>query len=409
MYRRILAPLFVLSLLLAGCKKSSTLAKLEEKPPAATPSAAAATSPASAAVAPTVTPAQMPAVDRSAKVIVLCYHRFEDKPHDSLAIAPAEFRAQMKQLKDGGIQVVSMKDFLAWRRGEKAIPPKSAVITIDDGYVSGYFVAWPILKEYGYPFTMFIYTNYVGVGGKSITWSMLEEMRDAGVDIESHTVSHRDLRHAPKGQDYTTWLHNELYTSKDILEQKLGIKIVAFAFPYGTHNEVVRKMAMDAGYQALFTVYGQHMGIDAPADQLGRYAVESMHPDVFKMAVNFGTNDGVAPGVEATQLAAAAMVTQPMNEEKIANSRPVIKANLASMGEVEPASVEMRVSGYGLVPAKYDPQTKLVSYEFTQNLMPRTYTVILSAKVKGKRVETRWNFTVDPSAGATKQAAARGT
>jgi peptidoglycan/xylan/chitin deacetylase (PgdA/CDA1 family) len=315
----------------------------------------------------------------------------------------------MQQLKDAGIQVITMKDLLAWRRGERSIPSKSAVISIDDGYVSGYSVAWPILKEFGYPFTMFIYTNYVNVGGKSITWAMLEDMRDAGVDIESHTVSHHDLRHAPKGQDYTTWLHNELYTSKDILEQKLGIKIVAFAFPYGTHNEVVRKMALEAGYQALFTVYGQHMGIDAPADQLGRYAVESMHPDVFKMALNFGANDGVAPGVEAMQLAAAAMLTQPMNEEKISNSRPVIKANLASMGEVEPDSVEMRISGYGVVPAKYDPQTKLVSYAFTQNLVPRTYTVILSAKVKGKRVETRWNFTVDLSTpGVAKQAAARG-
>ena len=168
-------------------------------------------------------------------------------------------------------------------------------------------------------------------------------------------------------------------------------------------------MAMDAGYQALFTVYGQHMGIDAAADQLGRYAVESIHPDIFKMAVNFGNNDGVGPGVETAQLASAAMVTQPMNEEKIPDTRPVIKANLASMGDVEPNSVEMRVSGFGVVPARYDPKTKLVSYEFTQNLVPKTYTVILSAKVKGRRVETRWNFTVDPSAPAAgKQAAAKG-
>src|SRR5215471_18810036 len=404
MYRGILVSLFVLPLLFAGCKKSATLAKLEEKPSMATPSVAV--SAASAVASPVATPAPMPAVDRSAKVMVLCYHRFEDNPHDTLAIAPADFRAQMKELKDDGIQVVSMKDMLAWRRGEKSIPPKSAVITIDDGYVSGYAVAWPILKEFGYPFTMFIYTNYVGAGGKSMSWAQLEQMRDAGVDIESHTVSHHDLRHAPKGQEYNGWLHNEVYGSKDILEDKLGIKIVAFAFPYGTHNEVVRKTAMEAGYQALFTVYGQHMGIDAPADQLGRYAIESMHPDVFKAAVNFGNNDGVAPGVEAMQLAAASMFTQPMNEEKISNSRPVIKANLASMGEVEPDSVEMRISGYGVVPAKYDPQTKLVSYAFTQNLVPRTYTVILSAKVKGKRVETRWNFTVDLSTpGAAKQAA----
>ena len=111
---------------------------------------------------------------------------------------------------------------------------------------------------------------------------------------------------------------------------------------------MVRKMAMEAGYQALFTVYCQHMGFDAPADQLGGYAVESMHPDVFKMAINFGNNGGVAPGVEAAQLASATMVTQPMNEEKILGTRPVIKANLATMGEVEPNSVEMRISGYGL-------------------------------------------------------------
>ena len=79
------------------------------------------------------------------------------------------------------------------------------------------------------------------------------------------------------------------------------------------------------------------------------------------------------------------------------------------MGEVEHNSVEMRISGYGLVPARYDPKTKLVSYEFTQNLVPKTYTVILSAKVQGRKMETRWNFTVDPSVPAAgKQAAAQG-
>src|ERR1700728_2546660 len=218
MLRRILPLILVLPLLVAGCKKSSTLAKLEDKSSGGAPAS-------SAPVAQTTpTPTPPPAIDRSAKVIVFCYHRFEDNPRDSLAIAPAEFRTQMKELKDDGIAVVPMKDFLAWRRGEKSIPPKSAVITIDDGYVSGYQVAWPILKEFGYPFTMFIYTNYVNVGGKSMSWGQLEEMRDGGVDIESHTVSHRDLRHlpkgkdAPKGQDYNAWLHGELTNSKQILE-----------------------------------------------------------------------------------------------------------------------------------------------------------------------------------------------
>ena len=69
----------------------------------------------------------------------------------------------MQALKDNGIAVIPMKDFLAWRQGEKNIPPRSCIITIDDGYVSGYSVAWPILKRNGYPCTMFIYTNYVNV------------------------------------------------------------------------------------------------------------------------------------------------------------------------------------------------------------------------------------------------------
>ncbi|MBV9491653.1 MAG: polysaccharide deacetylase family protein [Verrucomicrobia bacterium] len=341
------------------------------------------------------TPSPAAVVDRNAKVMVLCYHRFEDKPRDTLAISPAEFRSQMQALKDSGISVISMKDFLAWRRSERSIPLKSCVITIDDGFVSGYTVAWPILKEYGYPCTLFIYTSYIGAGGKSITWNQLAEMRDAGVDIESHTISHRDLRHAPKGQDYQAWLHNEIYNSKAILEEKLGIKVSVFAFPYGTHNEAVRKTAMEAGYEALFTVYGQHMGIDAQADQLGRYAVESKQPNIFKAALDFGPDSDSGSGPVTMQLAAASMLTQPLNDEHISNLKPTIKANLASMGDVEPGSVEMRVSGFGLVPAQYDAKTKLVTYAFTQNLVPRTYTVIVAAKAGGRRVETRWNFTVD--------------
>ena len=405
MYRCILALALVLPLSLVGCKKASTQGTQNDKTAESPATPAVSSTPTPVTVA---TPIPSPAIDRSARVIVLCYHRFEDRPKDQLAIAPAEFKTQMQQLKDAGIQVVAMKDFLAWKRGEKSIAPKSAVITIDDGYVSGYNVAWPILKQFGYPFTMFIYTNYINVGGKSISWAQLEEMRDAGVDIESHTVSHKDLRRAPKGQEYNAWLHNELFASKQLLEDKLGIKIVALAFPYGTYNENVRKASQAAGYEAAFTVYGQHMGIDAPADLLGRYAVESMHPNIFKSAIEFNSSEGNQPGVESEQLAVASMITEPMNEERVANTRPTIKANLASMGAVESGSVEMRISGYGVVPATYDAQTKLVSYVFTQNLMPRSYTVILSAKVNGRRVETRWNFTIDPTADG-KQAAAKGT
>ncbi|MGA7393231.1 MAG: hypothetical protein WBW78_11305, partial [Terrimicrobiaceae bacterium] len=76
---------------------------------------------AKATSTPPMTPMAEP-VNLKAQVIVLCYHRFEDKPKDGLATKPADFEAQMQALKDNGIIVISMEDFLAWRRGEKGIP-----------------------------------------------------------------------------------------------------------------------------------------------------------------------------------------------------------------------------------------------------------------------------------------------
>jgi hypothetical protein len=194
MRRCLLVFLSVLSLLVTGCKKGES--NLTDSTPSPTASAS---------------PIPPPDTNRTAKFMVLLYHRFEDTPAE-LVTTPNDFRAQMKALKDNGISVISMQDLLAWRKGEKAIPSKSAVITIDDEWNSQYYVAWPILKEFGFPFTLFIYTQWVNTGGKAMTWAQLEEMRDAGVDIEAHTVSHHDLRHAPRGQVYPSYTkHNLLW------------------------------------------------------------------------------------------------------------------------------------------------------------------------------------------------------
>src|SRR4029077_56911 len=198
---RLYTAFLLLCLAFSACKKK--------------PKAGASQQVAEAAPAPAPAATAEP-VNLNSEVIVLCYHRFEDKPKDSLAIKPADFEAQMQALKDNGVAVIPMADFLAWRRGEKSIPEKSAVVSIDDGYISGYSVAWPVLKKFGYPFTMFIYTDYVKggpkSGGQSISWQQLAEMRDAGVDIQSHTVTHSSLnaRKGKSDEEYAAWLKNEL-------------------------------------------------------------------------------------------------------------------------------------------------------------------------------------------------------
>lgn len=368
------------------------------------PVAPAKPAPAPIVIVATPTPGPTPApvlANKDARVIVLCYHRFEDRPKDSLAIKPSEFEGQMAALKENGIAVIGMQDFLAWRRNEKSIPPKSAVITIDDGYLSGYKVAWPILQKFGYPFTMFVYTNYIkggpNSGGQSISWEQLAEMRDAGVDIQSHTVSHADLR-AKKAHptDYEKWLDTEMGDSKRIIENQLGVQVRALAYPYGLHNEFVRAAGLNAGYEALFTVYGQTLGWGVTADAIGRYAIESTHPQIFSTAIHFHGGSPIPVAGESpamAQLASASMITEPENGSTINEPLPLIRANLATMGELDPGSIEMWVSGFGLVPSHFDPATKMISYQITRKLHPDLYKVIVSGRVKGKKAETQWSFT----------------
>lgn len=95
------------------------------------------------------------------------------------------------------------------------------------------------------------------------------------------------------------------------------------------------------------------------------------------------------------------MLTQPMQGEVISNPYPEIRANLATLGNIDPKSVEMRLSGFGIVPAKYNPETKTISYQCTRRIREKTCTVLISARANGKRVETQWTFYVDPNATPT--------
>jgi peptidoglycan/xylan/chitin deacetylase (PgdA/CDA1 family) len=228
-------------------------------------------------------------VDKTSQVIVLLYHRLEGNAGGIYSITPELFEEHLQKLKTNGIEIISMADFLAWRRGEKSIPPKSAIITIDDGYASAYDIARPILKKHGYPWTYFVYTKFVGTGGKSISWEQLSALRQEGVEIGSHTVSHQDLRDT-KGKTpeaYEQWLREEIVGSKQIIEKHIGGKCAVFAYPVGGHNQRVRELVKEAGYDAAFTAYGQRVTHGASQDRVGRYSWSARRPQDMKQAFDF--------------------------------------------------------------------------------------------------------------------------
>lgn len=397
-------------LALAGCKKTAEQ-KQAQKEKAKTEAAAKAKTTPKPTPTPVATPTPKPPINKNAVAIVLCYHRFEDRPKDYLAIKPSEFEKQMQEIKDNGFTVISLQDLIAWRKGEKSIPAKSAVITIDDGYESGYSVAWPILKKFGYPWTAFIYINYIGSGGESISWDQLAEMRDAGVDIECHTFTHPDLHgKGPfvKAADrkkiaeigYTKWLQYETVDAKKELQRKLGIKVDAFAYPYGKWNSAVIDVLKNGGFDAAFTVYGKPTTFNDKPFRIGRYSINSREPKMFQMAMNMKGGGFTPPKNSGStesaimHLAVTSLKVQPGNGATITTAKPMIKAHLLSLGKIKADSVNMLVSGVGKVPAKFDAKSKIISYQIPNDLSAGIHSVIISAMANGKKVETRWNFTV---------------
>jgi len=407
----------ILPLLLAlgfpGCKKLGFAAN-NSAPPSATPSSSVmAPSPASSAgPATAAAPVAKPAIDQNAEVVIFGYHRFVNNVRrPDTEITPQAFEAQMQELKNKNISVISMQDFLAWRRGEKAIPSKSAIITFDDGWKSQHEVAWPILKKFNYPVTLFIYTEGIRPGhfsgGESMTWDQLAEMRDAGADIQAHSATHQDLRRpydkiAKKKlspPEYEQWLENELVGSKQMIEQKLGVKVNCFAVPYGYYNQHVKDLAIKAGYEAMFTVYGQPITMRTPLNSVGRYLMEANKPKTFTDAVSAIATTAAGPSV--AEVSSSGLQTQPADGETIKSALPLIRANIASMGPIDPETEpEMRVSGLGKVQASFDAKNSTVAYQVTQRLRDKTCTVIVSAKSGGKKVETHWTFKIDETGGS---------
>ncbi len=398
------------SLVFAGCEKGSELLATKKKTTSPTPAASA--TPASPTPVPTPAP---PAIDQTAQVVIYGYHRFEKTVRrPDTEMTPEMFEGQMQALKDKNISVIGMQDFLAWKRGEKNIPPRAAVITFDDGWKTQYEVGWPIMKKFGYPFTLFIYTEGVkGMkygGGAAMSWEMLAEMRDAGVDIQAHSATHQDLRKPYdkvqkkklNPEEYQAWLQAEIAGSKQLLEQKLGIRVNSFAVPFGYINDEVRDTIMKAGYEALFTVQGQVLSFNSPNNSLGRYLMEGNKPKVFTDALNFSGGGAVAAG--AASVPTSSLKTEPADGATINTALPLIKADLSSLGAIEKGSVQMRISGLGLVPASFDEKTSVVSYQTTQKIRDDNCTVIVSAKAGGKRVEASWTFKIDEGGAAAPAA-----
>jgi peptidoglycan/xylan/chitin deacetylase (PgdA/CDA1 family) len=193
------------------------------------------------------------------KVPILSYHRFSPNSHDCerLSISEDTFTNQMNYLKDNGFVVINFTELADFLEGRGNLPPKSVIISIDDGFKSVYEIAFPILKKFGFKATVFVYSDLVGVPS-GLTWKQMEEMVASGfIDIQPHSKTHSDLSQRLDGEDevsYRDRLRLEIVYPADLIRRKLGLAAHTFAYPYGMENDTVVETVLEAGYRLAVTV-----------------------------------------------------------------------------------------------------------------------------------------------------------
>lgn len=176
------------------------------------------------------------------------YHEVGDGPNE-LYVSEKNFADQLNLLAENGYHTITLDQLYAAMTRTASLPPKPVVLTFDDGYASHYSRAFPLLKQYGFTGVFFVYTRGVG-GANRVTWEQLREMQAAGMEIESHTVSHVDLAAISVSPDR---LRREIEGSRTTLQAELGVPVEYFCYPAGRYNDQVLKAVKKAGYKAALT------------------------------------------------------------------------------------------------------------------------------------------------------------
>jgi peptidoglycan/xylan/chitin deacetylase (PgdA/CDA1 family) len=201
-------------------------------------------------------PAQAVSLVTRWHVPVLMYHRIApatERGHDlvDLVLDPAVFDAQLKALKANGWHTITAATLAAKMAARQPISHKTVVITLDDGREDGYTHAFPILKKYGFIATFYVITGRVG-RSNAITWSQMQTMQAAGMEIGNHTVSHADMKLYTRAQTDA-----QVASAQKAILTNTGVAAQTFAYPFGfTYPNVVASVKAAGVKIAFTTVFG---------------------------------------------------------------------------------------------------------------------------------------------------------
>jgi peptidoglycan/xylan/chitin deacetylase (PgdA/CDA1 family) len=324
-------------------------------------------------------------------VPILTYHKFctGDSP-DAYTININRFEEQMAYLENNGYNVISITQLMKCI-DNNFFPEKPVVITIDDGFKSVYTLAFPVLRQYQFPATLFLYTDFIDNGPDQLSWQEIKEMIDGGMEIGSHSLSHCNLLNMKQNEshiDYLKRIDKEITLSRAILERNTGSSVQSFAYPYGVYSQQIKMLAKQAGYQVLLNVNGMNNSIPIDAYSLNRQIIPAsfsikqfeslLQEKILKVNAIFPA-DGIVTDNQAIKVGA-----------------------ILNNSNIELDSLFFKLSGSGLLDYSYSNELQEISFTPVAPKLLQKRTWIAQISVRDKKTGVRrkfcWLFTVSDRA-----------
>ena len=322
------------------------------------------------------------AANASHALVIMQYHHISDETPASTSTSPELFAQHMQYVEEQGFEVLSLSAVRSHIESGIEFPVNSVLITFDDAYESIYQQAFPILKEKGWPFTIFISTEAINVKAFGmLSWQQLNEMAESGASLANHTVSHPHLVRKQKNETDQQWLQritNEIEIAESEIKKHTGQNHKMVAYPYGEFNAEVLSLLKQKGYYAM----GQHSGAASIKD---KYAMPRFPlSNAFGQLESLPTKMNSLP-LEYKNLQVLSDQRKPMQDGILPSltTRPIVQLELNNQKQAK--AIQCYVSGQGLADKLFITPT-LIEFRAPRNLSAgrNRYNCTASSGIKGK-------------------------
>ena len=321
--------------------------------------------------------AETPQTVNKANFVILIYHHVSSDTPPATSISTEQFAAHLEYLAEHH-KVVPLEQALAALETNSKLPDKSVVITFDDGYANIYDNGYPLLKSYGFPFTVFINPEEIGNRNNQLSWQQIKQMAPLGT-FANHTIGHLHLLHQLPSENQEDWLSritNNIEQAEQMITDNIGYSKRWLAYPYGEYNSALKNTLREMQYIG----FSQQSGAVATYTDMGaipRFPAAGIYANLATLKVKLNS--------------LAMPVTSTSPSDTIFTHSDIIENVTLSIAETTDLRLQQMTCFFNNAPLERNIADWEVTIKLNQSLPPGRHRINCTAPSKSQNGRFYWH------------------